>query len=63
MSIFSLNAQIQQAGIVPLEDYVKYKTYDNLNIQDVTYFKDINNHLDKYVGTWTGTYDNNTLTL
>jgi len=58
-----MNAQIQQAGVVPLEEYYAYKTQDNLKLSDVTYFKDINNHLDKFVGSWVGTYDNNTLEL
>jgi len=60
---FGMNAQIQQAGVVPLEEYYNYKTDDNLKLSDVTYFKDINNHLDKFVGTWIGTYDNHTLEL
>jgi hypothetical protein len=58
-----MNAQAQQTGVVPLEEYYNYKTDDNLKHSDVTYFKDINNHLDKFVGTWTGSYDNKTLTL
>ncbi|MBZ9652205.1 DUF6705 family protein [Psychroflexus montanilacus] len=63
LSTLGLNAQIQQAGVVPLEEYAKYKTDDDFNLQNVDYFKDINNRLDKYTGTWTGTYDDNTLTL
>ncbi len=41
-----MNAQIQHAGIVPLENYYAYKTQDNLKLSDVTYFKDVNNLLD-----------------
>ena len=63
LSIHALNAQKQQPGLIPLEEYHNYKTDDNLKLNDVNYFKDINNHLDKFVGTWMGSYDNNTLTL
>ena len=64
LSFYSCFAQnIQLAGVVPLEEYYNYKTDDNLKLSDVNYFKDVNNHLDKFVGTWTGSYDNKTLTL
>ncbi len=64
LSLYSCYAQnIQQAGIVPLETYHMYPNNDNYNIQDGMYFKDINNHLDKFVGIWSGFYDNKTLTL
>jgi len=58
-----MNAQMQQAGVVPLEEYYNYRTDANLDMSDVSYFKDVNNHLDKFVGTWIGNYDNNTLEL
>ncbi len=62
--VCSINAQnFQIAGVVPLEEYYNYKTDDNLKLSDVNYFKDVNNHLDKFVGTWTGSYDNKTLRL
>ncbi|MBS3737741.1 MAG: hypothetical protein KGY51_01940 [Psychroflexus sp.] len=63
MCVYGISAQIQQAGIVPLEEYYTYKTQDNLKLSDVTYFKDINNLLDPYVGVWAGSYDNKTLNL
>lgn len=64
LSYYGSSAQTkQQASIVPLEQYYNYKTDDNLKLRDVNYFKDVNNHLDKFVGTWIGGYDNNTLTL
>ena len=62
--VFGLNAQtLQLTGVVPLEEYYNYKTDDNLHLSDVSYFKDVNNHLDKFVGTWLGTFDNKTLEL
>jgi hypothetical protein len=54
---------MQQAGLVPLEDYHLYKTDDNYDLSDVTYFKDVNNLLHSYLGTWVGNYDNKTLVL
>ena len=62
--VFGLNAQtLQLTGVVPLEQYYNYRTDANLDMSDVSYFKDVNNHLDKFVGTWIGNYDNNTLEL
>jgi hypothetical protein len=62
--IYNVSAQnIKPAGLVPLEEYSNYKTDNNLKLSDVSYFKDVNNHLDKYVGTWIGGYDSNTLEL
>ena len=58
-----MNAQIQQAGVEPLENYHNYRVDDNLDLSDVNYFKDVNNHLDKFVGTWTGTFNNKTFEL
>ncbi len=62
-SIYTVSAQIQDASIKPLESYYLYPNNDNLNIQDGFYFKDVNNLLDPYVGTWIGNYDNKTLHL
>lgn len=47
----------------PLENYIDYYDNDNLENAAGTYFKDINNHLDKYVGTWVGAYNNQTYTF
>ena len=44
---------------IPIEEMVDYMNND-IEIPDGTYFKDINNVLDKYVGTWVGVYDNKT---
>jgi len=50
------NLQIPHYTIVPIENYWTYK--DAHGIPDGTYFKDVNHVLDKYVGTWEGTYEN-----
>lgn len=47
---------IQQ--IIPIEDFVYYND-NEIEVSDNTYYKDVNNLLDKYVGTWVGIYDNN----
>ncbi len=46
-----------KAQIIPLEEYVNYSD-NEIEVPDGTYFKDVNNLLDKFVGTWTGVYDN-----
>ena len=48
--IFSLSGKSQT---IPVEGYVDYK----YEFSDWAYIKDVNNVLDKFVGTWTGTYD------
>ena len=64
LSVYGVNAQtLQIAGVEPLESYHNYRVDDNLDLSDVNYFKDVNNHLGKFVGTWTGTFDNKTLEL
>lgn len=55
--------KLETNGVVPLENYYLYRTDDNLKYSDVSYFKDINNHLDKYEGIWLGNYDDKTLEL
>ncbi|MDA9339700.1 hypothetical protein N9Q68_01880 [Polaribacter sp.] len=44
--------------IIPVEDVVEYRNSEGglLGDRDYVYVKDINNLLDKYVGTWKGTY-------
>src|SRR5690606_33969102 len=44
---------------IPIEEMIDYMNND-VEINDGAYFKDINNVLDKYVGTWVGVYDNKT---
>ncbi|MDA9339701.1 hypothetical protein N9Q68_01885 [Polaribacter sp.] len=41
-----------RAQIIAVEDFENY----NQDLEDGAYIKDINNVLDKYVGTWKGTY-------
>ncbi|MET3018918.1 DUF6705 family protein [Flavobacterium hydatis] len=55
--IANLSCKAQQ--IIPIEKAIDYRLAEN-GIPDNTYLKDINNLLDKYVGTWIGTYDNKT---
>lgn len=44
---------------IPIEEMIDYMNND-VEINDGAYFKDVNNVLDKYVGTWVGVYDNKT---
>ena len=53
MTLIVCNTIFISAQTIPVEGYVDYK-YD---IPDGAYIKDVNNVLDKFVGTWTGTYD------
>ncbi|TPG44359.1 DUF6705 family protein [Flavobacterium pectinovorum] len=55
--IANLSCKAQQ--IIPVEKAIDYRLAEN-GIPDNTYFKDINNLLDKFVGTWIGTYNNKT---
>jgi hypothetical protein len=49
--IFGLAMNAQK--IVPLENKYNYKF---INRNEEVYFKDVNNILEKYLGTWEGTY-------
>ena len=51
--VFGLTMNAQK--IIPLENKYSYKI---INRNEEIYFKDVNNILDKYVGTWKGTYGN-----
>ncbi|MDA9339550.1 hypothetical protein N9Q68_01110, partial [Polaribacter sp.] len=42
-----------RAQIIAVEDFENY----NQELSEGTHVKDVNNLLDKYVGTWKGTYD------
>ncbi len=47
-----------KAQIIPVEEHTNY--LDNeIEIPGGTYFKDVNNILDKYIGTWKGNYQGN----
>lgn len=50
------------AQIIPLEQHNVYLEKGK-EIQDGTYFKDVNNILNKFTGTWTSTFNNNTYEL
>lgn len=58
VALLSVNTEAQQS-IIPVEQFSHY-AIDNIHIPDGTYFKDVNHLLDKYVGTWTGVFDNKT---
>ncbi len=49
--VFTLKAQM----IIPVEDFYKF---DQPELPENSYIKDVNNVLDKFEGTWKGTYDN-----
>ena len=52
----ALSSKAQQ--IVPVEKTIEYMNSGNGIPENVTYLKDVNNVLNKYVGVWKGTYDN-----
>jgi len=54
--IFHLSCKAQT--IMPIETLTNYIYKENGIPKTITYFKDINHLLDKYVGTWKGTYNN-----
>ena len=49
-----VNCKAQQ--ILPLEKLVEYRRIGEGAPEGTTYIKDVNNLLDKYVGTWKGIY-------
>lgn len=46
-----------KAQIIPVENKLIYIDEGN-GMPEGSYFKDLNNLFDKYIGTWKGTYDN-----
>ncbi|RUT67951.1 hypothetical protein D0817_23750 [Flavobacterium cupreum] len=58
--LFALSCKAQT--IEPIEKAIDYRTSEN-GIPDNTYLKDINNLLNKYVGTWKGSYEGKNYTL
>ncbi len=52
LSLLSCKAQT----ILPIEEQVDYRDSQEGIPETVTYIKDVNGLLDKYVGTWKGTY-------
>jgi hypothetical protein len=55
LSITFFNCKSQ---IVPVEDLIQYRSLEDGLPEGTTHVKDVNNLLDKYVGTWTGIYNN-----
>jgi hypothetical protein len=50
-----------KAQILPIENLIDYIEAEDTGIpENITYIKDVNNLLDKYIGTWIGSYDNKT---
>lgn len=47
-----------KAQILPVENKINYINSENGIPKNITYIKDVNNTLDKYVGIWKGTYNN-----
>lgn len=43
--------------VLPVENKINYINSENGIPKNITYIKDVNNILDKYVGTWKGTYN------
>lgn len=53
-----------KAQILPIENAYIYIENPDVGIpENITYIKDVNHLLDKYVGTWIGTYDNKNIEL
>jgi hypothetical protein len=52
------NLSCKAQTILQLEEVAKYLDSGNGIPKNITYIKDVNNILDKYVGTWKGTYNN-----
>lgn len=48
-----------KAQIIPVEEDINYRNSET-EFPEGAYIKDVNNLLDKYVGTWIGAYDNKT---
>jgi len=48
-----------KAQIIPIESYHEYPT----DIPDGAHVKDLNNLLDKFLGTWIGVFENNSIEL
>src|SRR5690606_10439727 len=44
-------------NIIPIENEITYRNNET-EVPNGTYWKDVNNLFDKYLGTWVGTYNN-----
>lgn len=56
--IILTNLSCKSQSILPLEEVIKYVNSENGIPKNITYIKDVNNILEKYVGTWKGIYNN-----
>ena len=56
LSVVMVTLSVRAQQIVPLERLNEYRDSD-VEIQEGTYFKDVNGLLNKYIGTWKGIYD------
>jgi len=53
-----------KAQILPVENYIDYIDQEDTGIpENITHIKDVNNVLNKFIGTWIGAYNNNTFEL
>ena len=57
LGIITLTALSCKAQIIPIENYINYIDAENGIPDNTTHIKDVNNLLNKFVGTWVGTYD------
>jgi hypothetical protein len=53
-----VNLSCKSQAIVPVETRIDYIHTGDGVPETITYFKDVNNLLDKYVGVWKGTLNN-----
>src|SRR5690606_1739518 len=57
ITLLILTALSCKAQIIPIEEDINYRI-NEIEIPDGAYIKDVNHLLDKFVGTWIGTFDN-----
>jgi hypothetical protein len=60
LAMITISCKAQQ--VIPLEKLIEYRDSQS-DIADGTYLQDVNGLLNKYIGTWKGTYDNKTITF
>ncbi len=59
--VFTLSCKAQ---ILPVEKVIDYIENEDLDMpENITHIKDVNNLLNKFVGTWEGTFDNKSFEL
>jgi hypothetical protein len=58
IALVTLSVLSCKSQIVPIEDVMYYKQNEIDLPDNTTYVKDVNHLLDKFAGTWIGTYDN-----